>query len=107
MLTLAALADSTRRKIVEMLAVRDRTAGEIVAEFQMTAPAISQHLKVLRRAGLITVRPQGQRRIHSLDPSGLHELETWLAKTKRAWERRHDSAERDPHAEHERKASKE
>lgn len=104
MQSLAALADPTRRKIVELLAVRDRTAGEIVSQFEMTAPAISQHLKVLRRARLIAVRPEGQRRIHSLDPAGLQEIETWIHKTRRAWERRLDALERELHAEDERQA---
>ena len=52
MQSLHAIADPTRRRIVELLAVRERSAGELVAEFEMSAPAISQHLKVLREAGL-------------------------------------------------------
>lgn len=99
MLSLAALADPTRRRIVEMLAVRDRTAGEIVEKFDMTAPAISQHLKVLREASLVRVRADGQRRIHSLDVRGLGEIEAWIAKTKRFWEDRLDALERELHAE--------
>jgi DNA-binding transcriptional ArsR family regulator len=106
MLSLAALADPTRRRIVEMLAARDRTAGEIVEEFDMSAPAISQHLKVLREAGLVKVRPEGQHRIHSLDPAGLDEIEAWLAKTKRFWERRLDALERELRAEDEAKRKK-
>ena len=84
---LSALADPTRRRIVELLATRERTAGEIVAEFDMTAPAISQHLNVLRRAGLIRVRVDGQHRVQILHPAGLVEIETWLARTTRAYER--------------------
>ena len=102
MLSLAALADPTRRRIVEMLASRDRTAGEIVEEFDMTAPAISQHLKVLREAGLITVRAEGQHRIHSLDPAGFAEIEAWLARTKKFWQRRLDALERELRAQDER-----
>jgi DNA-binding transcriptional ArsR family regulator len=93
MLSLAALADPTRRRIVEMLAVRDRTAGEIVQAFDMSAPAISQHLKVLREAGLVAVRAEGQQRIHSVDPAGLDEIEAWLRKTRRFWEKRLDALE--------------
>jgi DNA-binding transcriptional ArsR family regulator len=103
MLSLAAVADPTRRRIVELLASRDRTAGEIVEEFDMSAPAISQHLKVLREAGLVRVRAEGQHRIHSLDPAGLGEIEAWLAKTKRFWERRLDALERELRAEDEQK----
>ena len=106
MLSLAALADPTRRRIVEMLAVRDRTAGEIVREFQMSAPAISQHLKVLREASLVRVRPAGQQRIHSLDVKGLDEIETWIAKTRRFWEGRLDALERELRAEDERERKK-
>lgn len=102
MQTLAALADPTRRRIVEMLAVRERTAGEIVRTFDVTASAISQHLKVLRRAKLVRVRPDGQHRIHSLDPAGLDEIEAWVAKTKRFWEKRLDALEQTLRAEDER-----
>jgi DNA-binding transcriptional ArsR family regulator len=95
MQALSALADPTRRRIVEMLAERDRTAGEIVSHFSMSAPAISQHLKVLRDAHLIKTRADGQRRIQTLDKSGLDEIEAWLAGTKRFWERRLDALERE------------
>jgi DNA-binding transcriptional ArsR family regulator len=106
MQSLAALADPTRRRIVELLAVRDRTAGELVKEFDMTAPAISQHLNVLRDAGLVVTRAEGQTRIQSLNPSGLEELETWLEKTRRFWSRRLDALERELRAEDERDRKK-
>jgi DNA-binding transcriptional ArsR family regulator len=106
MLSLAALADPTRRRIVELLAVRDRTAGDIVACFDVTAPAISQHLKILRRARLVSVRAEGQRRIHSLDRAGLDEIEAWIGKTKAFWEKRLDALERELHAEDLRKRAK-
>lgn len=101
-----ALADPTRRRIVEMLAERERTAGEIVAEFDMTPPAISQHLKILRRARLVSVRPEGQRRIHSLDPAGLHEVEAWVAKTRRFWTQRLDALDQLLRTEDAREAEK-
>ena len=75
MQSLLAIADPTRRRIVELLAVRERTAGELVDEFDMSAPAISQHLKVLREAGLVTVRAEGQSRVQSLNPEGFGDLE--------------------------------
>lgn len=93
MSALAAIADPTRRRIVEMLAERDHTAGEIVAEFDMSAPAISQHLKVLREARLVNVRIDGQHRVQTLNPAGLQEIEAWLARTRRFWERRLDALE--------------
>jgi DNA-binding transcriptional ArsR family regulator len=97
----AAVADPTRRRIVEMLAERDRTAGEIVAEFAMSAPAISQHLKVLRRAGFVNVRSEGQRRIQTLDFRGIREMEAWLSRTRRFWENRLDKLERELRADEE------
>ena len=99
MLSLEALADPTRRRIVELLAQRDRTAGEIVDEFDLSAPAISQHLKVLRDAGLVTTRAEGQSRIQTLNPEGLDEIDTWLEKTRAFWSRRLDALERELRAE--------
>lgn len=84
MQSLLAIAEPTRRRIVELLAERERTAGELVAEFDLSAPAISQHLNVLREAGLVTTRTEGQTRVQALNPSGLHELEDWLEKTARS-----------------------
>jgi DNA-binding transcriptional ArsR family regulator len=102
--SLAALADPTRRRIVELLAARDRTAGELVAEFDLSAPAISQHLNVLREAGLVVTRAEGQSRIQSLNPAGFDELDAWLEKTRSAWSRRLDALERELRAEDERNA---
>lgn len=102
MQSLLAIADPTRRRIVELLAQRDRTAGELVAEFDMSAPAISQHLNVLREAGLVTTRAEGQKRIQSLNPAGLDELEAWLQRTRAFWSRRLDALERELRAEDER-----
>lgn len=93
MLSLAALADPTRRRIVELLAQRDRTAGELVEEFDLSAPAISQHLNVLREAGLVTTRPEGQSRIQALNPAGLDEIHAWLDRTRAFWTRRLDALE--------------
>jgi DNA-binding transcriptional ArsR family regulator len=103
MQSLHAIADPTRRRIVELLAVRERTAGELVAEFSMSAPAISQHLKVLREAGLVTVRPEGRSRVQVLNPGGLGELEGWLEKTRAFWSRGLDALERELRAEDARK----
>ena len=99
MQSLAAIADPTRRRIVELLAHRERTAGELVAEFDMSAPAISQHLKVLREAGLVTVRTEGQTRVQVLNPEGLDELGTWLEKTRSFWSKNLDALERELKAE--------
>lgn len=96
---LFAIADPTRRRIVELLAERDRTAGELVKEFDMSAPAISQHLKVLREAGLVTTRAEGQTRIQALNPGGLDELDAWLRRTREFWSSRLDALERELRAE--------
>ncbi len=100
------LADPTRRRIVEMLAVRDRAAGEIGRSFEVTASAISQHLKVLRQAKLVRVRTDGRRRIHSINPAGLDQIEAWVAKTKRFWEKQLDALELALRNEHERERRK-
>lgn len=90
-----ALADPTRRRIVELLAERERPVGEIVAEFSVSAPAISQHLKVLKEARLVISRIDGQRRIYSPDPAGLQEIEAWAQRIKRFWDHRLDDLERE------------
>jgi DNA-binding transcriptional ArsR family regulator len=94
MQTLAALADPTRRRIVELLAECDRSAGELVAKFQMSASAISQHLKVLHEAKLVSVRVEGQRRIQMLNLRGIDEIGAWVARTRQVWEKRLDALER-------------
>ena len=99
MQSLTAIADPTRRKIVELLAVRERTSGELVAEFELSAPAISQHLNILRDAGLVTTRAEGQSRIQALNPAGFDDLEAWLEKTRSVWSGRLDALERELRAE--------
>jgi DNA-binding transcriptional ArsR family regulator len=106
MQSLAAIADPTRRRIVELLAQRDRTAGELVEEFDMSAPAISQHLNVLREAGLVTTRAEGQTRIQALNPAGLDDLGDWLERTRNFWSRRLDALERELKADDERNQRK-
>ena len=101
MQSLAAIADPTRRRIVELLAVHERTAGELVEKFEMSAPAISQHLNILREAGLVTTRAEGQSRIQSLNPDGFDELDAWLEKTRSIWSSRLDALERELRAEDE------
>jgi DNA-binding transcriptional ArsR family regulator len=87
-LSLFALADPTRRRIVELLAEEEYTVGEIVDEFDMSAPAISQHLKLLREANLVIARVEGQRRVYSVNPAGFAELDAWLHRTKHLLEQR-------------------
>jgi DNA-binding transcriptional ArsR family regulator len=93
-LAFAALSDPTRRQIVEILAQRELAAGEIVEHFAFSPPAISQHLKVLREAKLVSVRIDAQRRIYCIDPAGFAELDQWLARVKRFWPSKLDALER-------------
>jgi DNA-binding transcriptional ArsR family regulator len=87
----AALADPTRRAILARLADGgEATVSELAAPFAMTQPAISQHLKVLERAGLITRRVDGQRRPCRLAPASLAGLEDWLAHLRRALDASYD-----------------
>jgi DNA-binding transcriptional ArsR family regulator len=102
MQSLLAIADPTRRRIVELLAQRDRTSGELVAEFDLSAPAISQHLNVLREAGLVVTRAEGQSRIQTLNPAGLDDIGAWLERTRNFWSHRLDALERELKADDER-----
>lgn len=74
----AALADGSRRAIVERLAERPRAVGELAAELPISRPAVSQHLKVLKEAGLVTERASGTRRIYRLNPAGVSALRDQL-----------------------------
>ncbi|MGY5885044.1 ArsR/SmtB family transcription factor [Modestobacter lacusdianchii] len=78
-----ALGDPVRRHVLELLATGERSAGEIVAALQARAPisqpGVSQHLRVLRDAGLVTVRAEGTRRVYALDPGGLDAARAWLS----------------------------
>lgn len=78
MSALDALADPTRRRIVELLADDERSAGEIASHFSTSRPGVSRHLRVLHDAGLVRVREDGRRRLYSLDPAPLAELNAWL-----------------------------
>lgn len=94
MQSLIALADPNRRRIVEMLAGGELAAGEIGAGFDISAPAVSQHLKVLKEASIVRMRVDGQRRIYALDPAGFAELDQWLSSVRRFWNSRLDELER-------------
>jgi DNA-binding transcriptional ArsR family regulator len=94
MQSLFALADPNRRRIVEMLAAGELAAGEIGDAFEISAPAISQHLKVLKEANIVTVRVDGQRRIYALDPDGFSEIDRWLSSVRRFWIPKLDELER-------------
>lgn len=88
----AALADPTRASIVDMLAQRgELAAGDIYTVFSSSASAISQHLKVLREAGLVTVEKRAQQRIYQLDTVAIAEVEGWLSDRAKQWNSRLDA----------------
>src|SRR5215472_1172457 len=95
MQSLSALAEPTRRRIVEMLAQGQLPAGDIAKRFDISPPAVSQHLQTLKRAGIVRARVDAQRRIYELDPKGFAELDQWLDNIKQFWRTRLDALERE------------
>ena len=92
--TLTAIAEPNRRKIVQLLARRGNlSASEIARHFESSAPAISQHLQVLRQARTVSVTRQAQKRIYSLNPEPLREVGGWLLDLTNQWEQRLDKLE--------------
>ena len=91
--SLAALADPTRQRIVAMLATGALSSGEIAGRFALSPPAISQHLKTLKQARLVTVRADKQKRIYQLDPEGVTEVSEWVAQVRAFWNPRLDALE--------------
>ena len=89
------LGDPVRRRILELLADGERAAGEIgavvQAEFGITQPAVSMHLRVLREAGFATVRAEGTRRLYAVDAEPLREVDAWLDPYRHLWTQRFDA----------------
>jgi DNA-binding transcriptional ArsR family regulator len=85
------LADPGRRQILDLLRVRERAAGEIVEAMKIGQPGVSKHLRLLREAALVEMRGEGQRRIYSLRPEPLAELDRWLAPYRTFWGSRLDA----------------
>lgn len=86
-----AIADPTRRHILELLADGERTAGELAAAFPTSRPAVSRHRRVLREAGHVRWRGDAQRRVYRLDPGPLSEVDAWLDRYRRFWSDRLDA----------------
>ena len=80
-----AVAEPNRRRILDLLRAGERPAGELVSALDISQPGVSKHLKLLREAGLVSVRADGQRRLYRLQPQGLKELEAWLAPYRHFW----------------------
>lgn len=86
-----ALADPTRRRLLELLVAGERSAGELAAEFAISRPGVSRHLRVLREAGLVDVRQEAQRRIYTLKLEPLIEMDKWLGEYRMLWQNRLDA----------------
>ncbi|MET0403502.1 MAG: metalloregulator ArsR/SmtB family transcription factor [Cystobacter sp.] len=81
-----AVAEPHRRQMLDLLVERGLSAGELGAAFPaLTQPAVSRHLRVLRESGLVEVRPEAQRRIYTLRPAGLAQLDVWLERYRHFW----------------------
>ncbi len=91
------LGDPVRRRIIELLADGELSSGAIAAvvqkEFGISQPAVSQHLRVLRDSGFASVRPQGTRRLYTVTPAPLQEVDEWLGGFRSFWEQRMDALE--------------
>ncbi len=86
-----ALADRTRRDILDVLRTAERSAGEVAEQFPVSRPAVSRHLRVLRNAGLVLQRKEAQSRFYRLAPEALREVDRWLERYRVFWTARmHD-----------------
>ena len=90
----AVLAEPTRRRILDLLRDEPRSVGDLVARLGLSQPGTSKHLRVLREAGLVRVRPEAQRRWYELRPEPLAEVDAWLEPYRRLWADRLDALER-------------
>jgi DNA-binding transcriptional ArsR family regulator len=91
---LLAVAEPHRRDILQLLLTGERLVGDLAEDLGLAQPTVSKHLKVMREAGLVEVRPDAQRRWYRLVPEPLGEIDTWLEPYRRAWARRLDDLER-------------
>lgn len=93
-MTFTVLAEPRRREILDLLRDGERPVGELVDRLRLSQPAVSKHLRVLRDAGLVEVRPDAQRRLYRLCVEPLIEIDEWLAPYRRLWTRSLDQLER-------------
>jgi DNA-binding transcriptional ArsR family regulator len=92
--TFDVLAEPSRRDILDLLREGERSVGELVDHLALSQPGVSKHLRVLRDAGLVVVRPDGQRRMYELRAEPLVEIDAWLGPYRRLWAKRLDALER-------------
>ena len=88
---LHAVADQSRRTVLDILRAHPATAGELADALPIARPGVSRHLRVLREAGLVDVRQEAQRRIYSLRPDALAEVDEWLGSYRALWQHRLDA----------------
>jgi DNA-binding transcriptional ArsR family regulator len=88
-----AIAEPNRRRILDLLRTGERPAGDLVEAMGLSQPGVSKHLKLLREAGLVSMRPDGQRRLYRLEPGELAELDAWLKPFRTFWADRLDALE--------------
>ncbi|HEY6275894.1 MAG TPA: metalloregulator ArsR/SmtB family transcription factor [Streptosporangiaceae bacterium] len=88
------LAEERRRAILDLLRQSERSVGELVRQLGTSQPAVSKHLRVLREAGLVTVRTDAQRRLYRLQPGPLQAIDEWLGPYRRLWADSLDALER-------------
>lgn len=93
-LTFAALSDASRRRIVELLVDGERSVNDLVAELDIAQSGVSRHLKILRDAGFVSVRADGQKRLYALRAEPLRELDAWMDRYRAWWETRLDAMAR-------------
>jgi DNA-binding transcriptional ArsR family regulator len=89
--TFEVLAEPSRRAIMDLLLAGERPVGELVSELDMSQPAVSRHLRVLREAGLVRVRTDAQRRLYRIEAAPLRAVDDWLAPYRRLWAARLDA----------------
>ncbi len=94
MIAFEVLAEPNRRRILELLRTADRTVNEVVNALEVSQPAVSKHLRVLRESGFVEVRPDKQRRLYRLRSEPLRELDAWLEPYRRMWLSNLDALER-------------
>jgi DNA-binding transcriptional ArsR family regulator len=88
------LAEPNRRRILDLLREQERPVGDLVEALAVSQPAVSKHLRVLRDAGFVEVRPDAQRRLYRVRPEPLHAVDTWLEPYRALWASRLDALER-------------
>jgi DNA-binding transcriptional ArsR family regulator len=88
------VAEPSRRRILDLLSDAERPVGELVARLELSQPAVSKHLRILREAGLVEVRGDAQRRLYRVRPEPLRAIDDWLTPYRRLWARRLDDLAR-------------